>query len=319
MSDDIAKNTLNAFTVKRAIMAFVGLILLCAVWGAAYTVPEGYVGIQKRFGEAIAATESGLRFKLPFADDVHFEEVRTRKYQIKLSVSTTGRAISEDGTESVELQMPSDVTISANWNIPKTAALEIYSEYGGLEQYEDRILDPRVIRSTKQVMAKYTIEEIISQREVVRGEIDQALTDALAGKLASMTDVNIEDINFSPKIKTAIQNKQTAKLGKEEQEYKLEQQELKAQETVNTAQADADAKRKAADAEAYRITEESKSKADAIEREGIAEAKAIKDKAAALKANQTLVEYQRALSWDGAMPKTIMGGNGNGVIWQMSK
>ena len=81
-----------------------------------------------------------------------------------------------------------------------------------MEQYEERILDPRVIRATKQIFAKHSIESIISGREIVRIEIASALEDALAGKLAQMSDINIEDVQFGKKIRDAIENKQTAKL-----------------------------------------------------------------------------------------------------------
>ena len=69
-----------------------------------------------------------------------------------------------------------------------------------------------------------SIESIISGREIVRNEIASALEDALAGKLAQMSDINIEDVQFGQKIRDAIENKQTAKLDFEAEQYNLDKQ-----------------------------------------------------------------------------------------------
>lgn len=284
---------------KLGIAGIVGAAVIFGGLMSIYTVEEGHVGIVKRFGEAVESTSPGVHMKLPLIDTVSEMEVRTRKYQIKMTASTTGKT--ENGT--VELQMPSTIIISANWNIPRESALEIYKEYGGLKQYEERILDPRVIRATKQIFAKHSIESIISGREIVRNEIASALEEALAGKLAQMSDINIEDVQFGRKIREAIENKQTAKLDFEAEQYNLNKQNLEAQRSVNTA-----------DADSQSIEKRSIAKAAAIEREGLAEANSMKAKAEVLAQNPQLIELIKAERWDGKMPTTLMGGDSSGVL-----
>lgn len=284
---------------KLGIAGVVGAAVIFGGLMSIYTVEEGHVGIVKRFGEAVESTSPGVHMKLPLIDTVSEMEVRTRKYQIKMTASTTGKT--ENGT--VELQMPSTIIISANWNIPRESALEIYKEYGGLKQYEERILDPRVIRATKQIFAKHSIESIISGREIVRNEIASALEEALAGKLAQMSDINIEDVQFGRKIRDAIENKQTAKLDFEAEQYNLNKQNLEAQRSVNTA-----------DADSQSIEKRSIAKAAAIEREGLAEANSMKAKAEVLAQNPQLIELIKAERWDGKMPTTLMGGDSSGVL-----
>jgi regulator of protease activity HflC (stomatin/prohibitin superfamily) len=284
---------------KLGIAGVVGAAVIFGGLMSVYTVEEGHVGIVKRFGEAVESTSPGVHMKLPLIDTVSEMEVRTRKYQIKMTASTTGKT--ENGT--VELQMPSTIIISANWNIPRESALEIYKEYGGLKQYEERILDPRVIRATKQIFAKHSIESIISGREIVRNEIASALEEALAGKLAQMSDINIEDVQFGRKIRDAIENKQTAKLDFEAEQYNLNKQNLEAQRSVNTA-----------DADSQSIEKRSIAKAAAIEREGLAEANSMKAKAEVLAQNPELIELIKAERWDGKMPTTLMGGDSSGVL-----
>ena len=285
--------------IKLGIAGFAGVAVVIGGLMSLYTVEEGHVGIVKRFGEAVESTSPGVHMKIPVIDSVSEMEVRTRKYQLKMTASTTGKT--EGG--NVELQMPSTVIISANWNIPRESALEIYKEYGGLEQYEDRILDPRVIRATKQIFAKHSIESIISSREVVRNEIAAALEDGLAGKLAKMSDINIEDVQFGKKIRDAIENKQTSKLEFEAEQYNLDKQNLEAQRSVNTAEA-----------ESQSIEKRSIAQAAAIQREGEAEANSMEAKAKVLAQNPQLIELIKAERWNGQMPTTLMGADSSGIL-----
>lgn len=264
----------------------ISLFVVITFFSGMYTVDEGHVGIVKRWSEARYTVDPGLHWKIPFADTVEEMEVRTRKYQETFPVSTTGK-VGGKASGGVELQMPSDVTISANWAIPKDAALNIFKQYGGLPQYEDRILDPRVLKVTKSIFAKHSIENTIANRETVADEIRAALKEELTGHLASMTDINIEDIKFPERIRSAIQNKQTAKLDKEAEEYKLQKNNLEQQRIVNKGRADAES-----------ITLVAK-----------AEAAAIRQKGLALRENKHLVELIKAEKWDGKLPQYMLGGN----------
>jgi len=280
---------------KIAGTAIGSVLLLSAVASALYTIDEGNVGIVKRFGEAINQVDPGLHIKAPFIDNIVSMDVRTRKYQLLMSASTTGR---NKDTGHVELQVPSKVLISANWSVPKANALEIYKEYGGLEQYEDKILDPRVLKTTKATIAKYSIEDVISNRETVTSDLVSKLTDSLTGFQAKMTDVNLEDVAFPPKVKKSIEDKQVAKQNFQTEEYTLQQQNLKAQRSVNTAKAEAESVELRANA-----------KANAIIAVGNAEAKAIKVKSEALKANPAIIQLTVAENWNGILPTHMLGEN----------
>lgn len=283
---------MSCFSPIKSFFAIVVAIILLLT--AIYTVDEGNVGIIKRNGEAVAQVDPGLHMKVPFIDEVLEIDVRTRKYTITLTASTTG---TNEETGKSELQMPSRIKVSANWNIPKARALEIYKQFGGLEQYEDRILDPKVTRSVKQVFPKYDIESIISDRETVRSDIEAALVEALSGNMVQMSAINLEDVIFHQKIGDAVTKKQVAKLALQEQRDVLAKQNLKAQETTNVAQAEANG-----------IDAISIAKAAAITREGLAEAEAITAKAEALKNNsEGVIKLTEAQNWDGKLPSTIMG------------
>lgn len=300
---------------KTIITSIVGFVLFLAAMSSAYTVNEGNTGIIKRFGEAVSWQTPGLHFKVPFIDSVSEIDIRTRKYKETMQASTTGKVGGEENGKT-ELQMPSTVTISANWSIPKAEALHIYKEYGGLKEYEDKILDPRVIKATKSIFAKHSVEYIISNRELVTNEIVVEITKTLKGHRAKLSDINIEDVKFPPKIKDAIEKKQTAKLEKEAEEYALQKQNLTAQREVNTANATRDSTKAKADGVAYKIVQEATAEAKSIALKGNAEAEAIRAKAKALKSNPLIVELTKAQNWNGQLPTTVMG-DGQGVLMDM--
>ena len=126
----IPRTTTEYHTGKMILDGCIALLVLIMLFGSIYTVEEGHIGIKKRFSEAVSQVSPGLHFKMPFIDSVTEIEVRTRKNEEKMQSSTSE-------------QMPVTVSVSVNWTVDKTAALELYREYGGLAQFESRILDPR--------------------------------------------------------------------------------------------------------------------------------------------------------------------------------
>lgn len=311
--EKLAREEKIKLVYKYSIFAFIGLIVLMFALGSFYTVPERHVGIVKRFGEAIDQTNPGIHYKIPMFDSIELMEIGIRKYEITMPVATISK-----GQAEAELQLPSHVTIAANWNIPEKNALEIFRTYGGLEQFEDRVLDPRVIRSTKAEFSKHSIEHIISNRESIRVKIADPLRVDLSQRNVTLSDFSIKDIKFNAGIQKAILQKQQAKLEAEKEKHTLEQQNLTAQQQVNTANAERDSKKSIADGNAYKIRTEAKAEADAIRLKGEAEAAAIKAKAAALKNNPLIVDLTHQQQWNGQYPSTMMG-EGSNILWNMQK
>ena len=290
------KNTLPKITptLVRMILA---ILLLVTINSSVYTVAEGHVGIVKRFGEAQKAVEPGLHAKLPFADDVEELEIRTRK-----NVEVMPSATSE--------QMPVTVAASVNWTITRSSALDLYKKYGGLDQFEERILDTRFRAAVKTFIPHFTAEKLIQDRSTAMTLIEDSLVEMLKDFPVKVDSIQIENIELPPVYLESIQTKQTEKNLAEAETFKLARQNSVAQQAVNTANAERDAVKAKADGEAYRIRETSIAEADAITIRGKAEASAIKDKTLALGVNPMLVELTKAeaqLLWDGALPKTMMG------------
>ena len=280
-------------------------VLAVIVWTVFYTIDEGHVGIVKRFGEATSQVNPGLHFKVPFADTVEELEIRTRKNAESLKASTFE-------------QMPVQAEVSVNWTVIRPEAFELYKNYGGLDQFENRILDPRLRSAAKDALARFKAEEIVQNRGKVIQRIEETLLDTMSDFPVKLDSVQIENLVLPAKYLQSIETKQTEKNLAAAEKHRLERQKLEAQREVNTAEAKRDAEKARADGSAYAITVEAKAEAEAIRLKGLAEAEAIKEKAAAIKTNQVLVDYIKAQQWDGKMPTTVMG-SGQDILWNMKE
>jgi regulator of protease activity HflC (stomatin/prohibitin superfamily) len=278
--------------VKTIISAVVGLILLM---GSIYTVNEGHIGIVKRFSEAKEQVNPGLHFKVPFIDSVEEIEVRTRKNEEKMASST-------------KEQMPVTVSVSVNWTVDKTAALELFRQYGGLSQFESRILDPRFRSATKDVIPRFDAEKLIQDRASAIQAIEANLIEEMKDFPVTVDNIQIENIQLPAKYLTSIETKQTEKNLAAAEEHKLARQNLEAQRDVNTAKAKADGIKLVAIAEA-----------ESIRIKGLAEAEAITAKAKALGDNPLIVKLTEAQNWDGKLPSTILGGQNMPILDMRTK
>ena len=259
------------------------LLLILAMINSYYIVIEGHVGVVKRFGEARHQENPGLHFKIPFIETVELIEVRTRKNAEKMASST-------------KEQMPVTIEVSVNWTVNKEAALDLFRRYGGLTQFEQRILDPRFRSATKDTIPKFEAEQLIQDRASAIQGIERRLTEEMEGFPVVVDNIQIENIVLPQKYINSIEIKQTEKNLAAAEEHKLERQRLEALRDVNTADARAQGILKVAEAEAQSIL-----------LKGRAEAKAIEAKAKALKNNPLIVKLTEAQVWDGKLPVTMMG------------
>ena len=249
----------------------------------------------KRFSEAKEQVNPGLHFKVPFIDSVEEIEVRTRKNEEKMASST-------------KEQMPVTIIVSVNWTVDKTAALELFRQYGGLTQFENRILDPRFRSATKDVIPRYDAERLIQDRASAIQAIEANFIEEMKDFPVTVDNIQIENIQLPAKYLTSIETKQTEKNLADAEKHKLARQNLEAQRDVNTSKAKADGIKLVAIAEA-----------ESIRIKGLAEAEAITAKAKALGNNPLIVKLTEAQNWDGKLPATILGSSNMPILDMRAK
>ena len=248
-------------------------------------VDAGHVGVVKRLG-AVQSTplNEGFHFKLPVIDEVIQLDIRLRK------------VFNESISASKDLQtVRTEVTVQYSLN---GAVSPVSIQKIGIRQViESTLIEPAIQESVKSVTALYTAEQLITNREEVKlniqEEVEQFINTTLSRKDApntlSIANVAITDFAFSSEFNRAIELK-----------VKAEQEALQAKNEktrrVTQAEAAAAEKKLAAEAEAYQISVESKARASAIKRE-----------ANALKGNPALIQLRMAEKWNGELPKFSSG------------
>lgn len=264
-------------------LLFVAFFATLTVFDGFFITQEGTVTVVKSMGKADREVEPGFHFKLPFVESTVDLDIRERKSGGKMQVSTSE-------------QMPADAVITANWSIKKGAGLNLFKDYGSLEQFEDKVLEPKLLEAAKQGTAGYTAEEQMTKRDKVTESIRQAFVQKVSYLPIDVSAVQIEDLEFPKDYLASIANKQTQKNNADAEKFVLEKQNLTARQRENTAQAEANSTLMVAKAEA-----------ESIELKGKAEAMAIEAKAKALQGNPLIIELEKVKNWNGSYVTTNIG------------
>ena len=246
-------------------------------------VPTGYTGIVTTFGKVHDTTlDAGISFKMPW-DSVIRMDNREQRFSFELE------AFSKDIQEV-------DLKGSVNLNIDKSTAMNLYREVG--TDYINVLIAPRVQEDIKIVIARYTAETLVENRQVASDAMYDLLKEELAAKGINVISIAIENLDFSDTFESAVEAKQVATQEKQRAKTQQEQQTMEAEQAAARkkieAEAAAEVVRIQADAAAYEI----KTKADA-------EAEANEKIAATV--TEELIDYTQAQNWDGKLPGTYIG------------
>lgn len=255
--------------------------------GMTVIVESGHVGVVRTLGAVQpTALPEGFHFKKPFVDQVE-------QMDIRLTASNAQATAASKDLQTVTTQVTTQYSLNGNF------APQIYQRIGTLPKVSNSLVEPGIQECVKGVTAKFTAEELVTKREVVKQQIQEALTNFLNNTLRekeltgsiNIANLAITDFNFSDEFNRAIEAK-----------VKAEQMALQAKNEklmrVTQAEASAEERKLAASAEAFSTEVQSKARADAIQREALA-----------LKQSPEIIQLRAIEKWDGVLPR-ISGENG---------
>ncbi|MBW4489898.1 MAG: prohibitin family protein [Trichocoleus desertorum ATA4-8-CV12] len=225
-------------------------------------VNAGERGVVMHFGKVQnQVLDEGIHAVMPVLTSVKKMSVRVHKDDIN------ARAASKD------LQ---DVTteVAINWHIDPAQVNTVYQRVGNKEQIVSGIITPAVSEVVKAATAKKNVEEILTKRTELKGEIDDQLKKRLASYGLLVDDVSLVNFGFSPEFNKAIEAKQIAEQEAKQAEFTALRAKQDAEAAVNRAKGQAEAQR------LQRLT-----------------------------LTPELLQQQAIEKWDGRFP-TVMGGNG---------
>ncbi len=257
---------------KGVVIAIVVLIVVGVVATASIKIVDsGNRGVLLHWN-AVDLTqpplEEGLHFVVPFQDEVVNIEVRTLKY------ANDARSASKD-LQTVE------TTVTVNYHPDKEQIHRLYKNLG--LDYENRVIQPAIEETVKQVTANYNAEELITKRPLVKQDIESSIRERLNQFNVVTEVISITDFEFSPLFSRAIESKVEA-----------EQKALKAENDLRRIEVEA----RQREANAIGLAN-----ANIAEAKGEAEAIAIINQA--LSQNPNYLEWLKTQAWDGKLPLVV--------------
>ncbi|MBI1353146.1 MAG: prohibitin family protein [Acidobacteria bacterium] len=172
--------------------------------------------------------DEGFQFKIPFLETVIPIDVKIQKSETQASAS------------SRDLQVVTSV-IALNYHVDPSAVNDVYQSVG--LAYENRIIDPAVQESVKAVTARFTAEDLITQRDQVSTQIKELLATRLGARNIIVDEFSITELNFSEIFNNSIEAKQVAEQQALKARQDLERIKIEAEQKVTTSRAEADAQR----------------------------------------------------------------------------
>lgn len=196
------------------------------------------------------------------------------------------------------------ISYSVNYQIRKANAQTIYKTIG--KDYYHVVMEPRIQDAVKSVMAKYTAESLIEERDTLSVKITEILERELSVYNIDVINTAIENMDFSDAFTQAVEEKQVAqqqllKAQTEQAQLTMEQEaEAKRKEIAATAEAEISVIQAEAEKQVLKI------QADAAEYAGQKDA-AVND-ALAKSLTDILLEYYEIKQWDGKLPEYYVAG-----------
>lgn len=217
-------------SVKKIIVTIiVVLIALIIVLNAFTAVTSGHTGVVTTFGKVSDQVLSeGLHFKIPFVQNIVLVDNRVQKAEAECS------------SASKDLQTVRS-TIAVNYKIMNSYSASVYKNIG--MDYESVIITPAIQECVKAVTARYTAEELITNRQTVSDLMSEQLKDKISSYGIDIQIFNIISFEFTEEYNAAIEAKQTAQQNALKAEQDLQRIKVEAEQTVAEAEAEAEAYR----------------------------------------------------------------------------
>ncbi|MEO1487050.1 MAG: prohibitin family protein [Bacteroidota bacterium] len=217
---------------KIGLPIIIGVILtIVLISKSAVTIGSGEAGVlYKTFGDGVVTDKpplgEGFHLVAPW-NRVYIYEVRQQAISDKMAVlSVNGLEINVDGTV---------------WYQPEVVNLgKLHQEKG--EDYVNRILGPAISAAAREVVGRYTPEQLYSsKRDIIQNEILEETRKGVEGQYLVINRVLVRDVTLPPTIKEAIERKLKQEQESLEYEFRLVTAQKEAERQRIEAQGKADA------------------------------------------------------------------------------
>ena len=274
-------------SIRIVVPVIIGFIMVIVVLSASVKIVEaGHRGVLLNFGavDTSASLNEGIHFVVPFRDNIVQLEVRTQK------------TVENAASASRDLQDVS-TQVALNYHVDPNTAQILFQQLGF--DYASRVIAPAIQESVKQVTARFNAENLITNRETVKSEIENQIKQRLAAYNVEVETISITEFQFSEQFRRAVESKVEAEQRALQATNDLRRIEIEAQQAK--ARAVGEQQANIAQAEGGR-------QANVLKAQG--ESEAIKIIDVQLRENPRYLEWLKTQRWDGVLPLVTGGGEG---------
>lgn len=264
-------NLNNKDSLKVGLIAIAVFILILQIIGFCLfdiiKINDREVAVITRFGKATSYVNN-WSIKTPWIDS-H-----------AVTYDTSVQSLSVNANSATSDQQTLIIKVNVQYRLDGSKAIEIYRTVKDQKFLNESIIPPFVQEAVKASTTKFTATELLSKRDLVKTEVETALSLRLKEYYSNVVSVNLENIDWSEAYDKAIESKVIAA-----------QEVEKAKQTLAKAQIDSEIQLTLArtEAESTRIRGES------------------------LKANPETLEKLKIDKWNGVTP-TVVGSGSNFII-----
>lgn len=183
-------------------------------------VPAGQVGILYEFGAIVGQINEGPNFVAPWRGVSRANiQVQTHPFNKLAAFSSESQDVFVDATLNVKVS-------------PKTVQ-ELYRTVG--PNWFEVLVNPRVAQNFKDETVKYKSVDIAPNRENIRHKVSERLAKELSPYSIEVIDLLLNNVDFKPEFKKAVEDKQIATQKALEEEQKVQVSRHVAAQAVETA------------------------------------------------------------------------------------
>ena len=230
----------------------IGAIALAVLWMGLHTlvntivqVPAGHVGIVFTFKDITGQVPAGIHAIAPWKT-VEDADTRVQRARFGTENAQDAAAVEQGDLERANTLVAfssetQDVFIQAtlNFRVDERDIQTLFAEVGS--DYFNKLVRPRVLQIFKDTTVKFKAVDIAPSREQIREDVRQRLEDELTRFSIFVEDLLIDDIDFQPAFKAAIEEKQVATQDAQREEERIRQRTAEAEQARQVAQGRADA------------------------------------------------------------------------------
>lgn len=248
----LTKNFYTTFILLFVAAVLISKFLIVVGAGERVVVFNSFSGVEEK------ARGEGMHLLIPFIQTPITYDVKTHTYNMSSNLQTTQRF----GDSSIEA-LTSDgqkvkLDLSVIYNIIPAKVAHLHQEIG--RDYLRKVIKPQVSSIVRGTVATYPVMDLYSEKRlIVQKDIQNEVKEALKQYYINAPEVLIRKVVFSDEFAKAVEQKQVALQEAERMKYVLQKEESEKERKI-------------------------------IEAQG--EARAIREKGQALKANPLLIKYE---------------------------